>query len=382
MHNETNLIEALKTALEGAFSPFRSTYSTQPVASKQIGLTQPVKAPPMKPPTPPASDSPPARRASSPASNEIDQETPPVVATGRELGDSPLPSPPEERPRQKSVAISLEPRQLTLDASGASWALRDNGAPGQPKKKRKISFEGAPSKRAAFSQVVKSFAANDGQTQLELRLLEKESSEEEPPEGDELEGIDVEMQDGSESPADRRLCRRASSEEEDVASLAHQPSPPDIDEAPAHVIEDDDEGTHAEVPHMPPSSPLEHTNEHPLHRSSSAEQLLDEHLQELAQEGSAVIYDDSVFEAVSSRSLAFDLDAIKLAWSKPAAASSPKMQQDDADALEVELAGLSVDDAEAEAALSRIVSQADFTEMTVVGQFNLGCVRASFAVMS
>jgi DNA mismatch repair protein PMS2 len=385
IHSEDNLIEALKSSLEALFAPARSTYSlTQAKTNPVIGLTQPTQSRPRPPPL--LDDQPdgdmqidePTKRgppSPSPASEDIDLDesprkpTPVVISDSEELAPPSLPPAPPRK--STSVAVCMEPRQLTLDTEGATWALRQTGEhQPPPKKKRKV--EGAESKRAVFSQVVKSFAVGGPGESAEVS---KESDEDEAVLDDDVDGREAER------PEESRLFFSEDEDDDDSASTQERLAPPEL--IPATL------GQHRKPLSPPPSRPRPSMPEDD-ESSQSASLIIDDeptpdvdrHLRQLADEGVDAVTDAALLDYILPtsevslvRSLAFDVDAVRALYTRPPPASPSKVARDDEVlTLEAELAGLAVEDAEAEAALSRIFAQGDFATMTVCGQFNLGCV--------
>lgn len=358
IHSETNLIEALKLKLEDLFAPSRSTYSTQTV-KPVIGLTPSAK--PRSPSPELGSDPPlrPRRRSSSIASDAIDLDTPPLP--------TPTPPPVEGPPRPRSVAISIEPRQLTLNATASQWDLKPRPSAEPPKKKRKTE-----EKRSAFSNVVKGFVKEgDVARYLDVEASVSKGGDDEEGE-DETDEEETRMsEDDGEEP--KLFLPEEEGEEEEPPGEARLVSPALI---PATL------GQHRRpLTPAPPPYQGERTGQGMLHVEEEPAADLDSHLHRLADAGIDSVTDAALLEYAipphethAIRSLSFDLEAVKAAYAPRDRSREERMNaEDEDDSLEVELAGLAVEDAEAEAALSRIFSQGDFATMQVCGQFNLGC---------
>ena len=314
--------------------------------------------------SPAAPTRPVVRRVSCPA---------PADATAKDAeddaGDDDAPIPALRPPALPVARASGAPRgggssvgssQMVLSTSGAAWNLRRRGE--EPPKKKPRVESGAREAREGMRAMLRGFA-REGAKVEEVRVGDDGCEDEEGVDGAEGMDEDVEMDGEGDEPLEGG--------QEDV--VADRQDPPESEPSEGQI----------ELGEFPqPDEPMEQNET----RTSEIIDVDadDEGVQESSQgTGATSAVKDEVVRTVDreAMSLSVDMSSITASWKTLRSClgrshrSSNVMKPSDKAKLDGTAGiGDAANDDEAVEALSRVIDKADFAEMEIVGQFNLGFI--------
>lgn len=399
LHSEANLISALKLALEDYFAPSRSSYAIDG-ASQSVKILQPTQ-----------SLLPIQRETVNTESTEEDEITEDVLAQRNDEDEDDLASMDEDEPDTRLARIPREhtsisnrvtlvasaegpPRQVkrTLDTARTSWSPSVRSSHRTYTRNSSLSTVREPTEKAKLRQRLSAFASQP------LSVERGTSDSEEVEEEESFSEISHEPLPGSSGGEGREI--------EDV--------PPAAVEKGADVNEnsqEDDDGIDEDQLRDSARGPVEERTvlDTLMNRQTEDEntdlelngEVIDEEQEvetpiettpggerkahgNLREQGSRGLYRDeiSTTSVLGEMTLHIDMDRLKHRYTKSSHNARPPSSPRTAFSAISEgsltaAAGIQNRDmAQAEQALSRVISKSDFAKMEVLGQFNKGFIIA------
>jgi DNA mismatch repair ATPase MutL len=269
---------------------------------------------------------------------------------------------PEEATEVTRARLASKSMQTTLDTSGASWSLN----------RARTTSTGTSAKKDLKKT---SSRGGNNLSQMALRLRKFAAGAEKRPEDEEadmvLDGADLDEQEEAMEEATTETEKFVEHEHEHDVETEREGEAGSV-EADIIDLEEPSSSTSLSRPdHSATDSSFATAIEEPVTAVEYATLEIDSHR----------TFRDKVVDLAGGRevTMSFDLDAIKSRWHRPPAntaeldrATSVPLSRHD----ELEGAAVTGDAHVAEETLTRMVSQDDFAEMEVLGQFNLGFIVA------
>ena len=317
-------------------------------------------------------------RPSSSRSRSVTGEDPPTV--------------PSLRPPARPLARAVPPtgvgsrsmgEQMVLSTAGASWSLRrraEEPESDRPKKRSKIeATRTGQEAQKGMRDILRSFARPGSQVaavEVEAEMEVDDDAGEQGAGSAEDEGMGVAMEEDA-GDEDRHPAPSEGDEELSNADIRiEDPVPPDAEpgegpgaDAPSHEPMDEDAAPSQEVVDLTQDDGGAASSSRADTRSDLGHSSVSFTSDEVVRTGDT-----------TSITMSFDISQVSASWrTLRAHRADARQQREERDRNSVKLndvAGVSntEHDDEAVEALSRVINKADFAEMEVVGQFNLGFI--------
>ncbi|KAI0706957.1 hypothetical protein C8Q76DRAFT_681916 [Earliella scabrosa] len=301
--------------------------------------------------------------------------------------DPPIPS---LRPPTRPLARAVPPagvgsrsngEQMVLSTAGASWSLRRRAEElesDRPKKRSKVeATRTGKEAQKGMRDILKSFARPGSQVaavEVEAVMEVDDDAGEQGAGSAEDEGMGVAMEEDAGDEARHPAPSEGDEELSNADMKIEDPVPPDAEpgegaDAPPHEPMDEDAAPSKEVVDLTQDD----GGAAPSSRTDTRSDLVHSSVSFTSDE--VVRTDDT-----TSITMSFDISQVSASWrTLRGRRADARQQREELDRSSVKLndvAGVSntEHDDEAVEALSRVINKADFAEMEVVGQFNLGFI--------
>ena len=271
--------------------------------------------------------------------------------------------------------------QMVLSTAGASWSLRrraEEPESDRPKKRSKVeATRTGKEAQKGMRDILRSFARPGSQVaavEVEAEMEVDDDAGEQGAGSAEDEGMGVAMEEDA-GDEDRHPAPSEGDEELSNADIRiEDPVPPDAEpgegaDAPSHEPMDEDAAPSQEVVDLTQDDGGAASSSRADTRSDLGHSSVSFTSDEVVRTGDT-----------TSITMSFDISQVSASWrTLRARRADARQQREERDRSSVKLndvAGVSntEHDDEAVEALSRVINKADFAEMDVVGQFNLGFI--------